>query len=157
MVKKGEKLSEDHKAKLALAREKALEVRRKNKDIKERAKTLTTLEKTIKDEKVKEKLNEIIKPKKESVEEVSEEEIEYRKKPKNKKPKKKKKIVYLEASSSSEDSEQEVIYRKVRKPKKEKITPQQEYNEKKFIESRKPQPQKTPYELAFKKALALMN
>ena len=117
-------LSEEAKQKLAIAREKSLEVRRQkkkdrenaNKKVLEQSKPID-IAKKVEHKKTVEIIDEEHNELEESVEEPVEEEqqeIVYVKKPK--KQKKKPKIVYVEESSEDEEPEQEkVVYRKKQK------------------------------------------
>lgn len=117
-------LSEEAKQKLAIAREKSLEVRRQkkkdrenaNKKVLEQSKPID-IPKKVEHKKTVEIIDEEHNELEESVEEPVEEEqqeIVYVKKPK--KQKKKPKIVYVEESSEDEEPEQEkVVYRKKQK------------------------------------------
>lgn len=117
-------LSEEAKQKLAIAREKSLEVRRQkkkdrenaNKKVVEQSKPID-IPKKVEHKKTVEIIDEEHNELEESVEEPVEEEqqeIVYVKKPK--KQKKKPKIVYVEESSEDEEPEQEkVVYRKKQK------------------------------------------
>lgn len=117
-------LSEEAKQKLAIAREKSLEVRRQKKKDRENANKKVLEEskpidipKKVEHKKTVEIIDEEHNELEESVEEPVEEEqqeIVYVKKPK--KQKKKPKIVYVEESSEDEEPEQEkVVYRKKQK------------------------------------------
>jgi len=118
-------LSEEAKQKLAIAREKSLEVRRQkkkdrenaNKKVVEQSKPID-IPKKVEHKKTVEIIDEEHNELEESVEEPEKEEqqeIVYVKKPK-KQQKKKPKIVYVEESSEDEEPEQEkVVYRKKQK------------------------------------------
>jgi len=127
MPKKGEKvINEEQLEKLALARQKALEVRRANKDIKDKEKELIKLEKEGKKKDLDKKISAIKQPPQDIAgNEVNtpEEplEIEVKEKPKVK-PKKKVKYIYETESSSDEEV---VVVKKKKKDRAKKIVEQE--------------------------------
>ncbi len=128
----------DQLAKLALAREKALEIRKANAEINRREKELKKLEKDERAKSVNEKYNRMKNPVKpqevekkpvilqeetyDSEPEPEPEPVVVKQKAKPKPIKKKKKVIVVqqEAESSSEEEEEEIVY--VTRPPKEKKT-----------------------------------
>ena len=123
MPKKGEKVvNEEQLEKLALARQKALEVRRANKDIKDKEKELIKLEKDDKrkdlDKKISDRKNPPLQDIAGNEVNVPEENLEMVVKSK---PKPKKKIKYVYEDNSSSD-EEVIVVKKKKKDRAKKIT-----------------------------------
>lgn len=135
MVKAGEKIQDKEVLeRLAKAREKALEVRRRNAKEKKDAKLLSEMEVRKRAVDVNEKLNKFTThespvSKEQIVEKKMESETESTDEPdvvilKKNKKEKKKKIIYVEESSSEDEEPEKVIVKRKRKPQTEEKVPE---------------------------------
>ena len=129
--KKGEKITDEATLeRLKIARQKAMDTRKKNAEAKKDIKFAKELENKKELQEAQEKIQQTIKP--EIIDKPIEKEI-HQQKESFKKPKKKKEVIVVETDSSdSSDSEPEVI---IKKSKKSKIR-----NGKKFEKNENSQP-----------------
>lgn len=136
MPKKGEKVvSEEQLEKLALARQKALEVRRANKEIKDKEKELVRLEKDEKRKNLDKRINAHKKEVDMAGNEVdvehakdNEENLELDVKPKSKPRASKKKVKYVYESDSSSSEEEVVVVRKKKSSRAKKTQESKQEN-----------------------------